>query len=124
MSFESILEGIVADCKGAVGLALMENDGIPIAQVGGHPDAGDPLIGDIASAGVEFGRIIGEITKASNALGGGGVSETVVTLERFTLIFCHVDDDVMLVMALAPDGNLGKARYLIRRSLVTIRQEF
>ncbi len=124
MSFESILEGIVSGCKGAIGLALMERDGIAIAQVAGHPDVEDPLNGEITSAGVEFGRIIGEITKASGALGGGAGSETVVTLEHFTLIFCHVDEDVMLVMALATDGNLGKARYLIRRSLVAIRQEF
>jgi predicted regulator of Ras-like GTPase activity (Roadblock/LC7/MglB family) len=124
MSFESILEGIVSNCKGAIGLVLMETDGIPIAQAEGHPGVEDPLRGDIASAGIEFGRIIGEITKASDALGGGAVSETVVTLERFTLIFCHVEEDVMLVMALATDGNLGKARYLIRRSLVAIRQEF
>ncbi len=83
----------------------------------------DLLHGDIGSAGVEFGRIIGDITKASDALAGGAVTETVVSLARFTLIFHNVDDDVMLVMALAPSGNLGKARYLIRRSMVTLRQE-
>ena len=104
-------------------LALVESDGILIVQVAGNAGPSDPLLGDMSAAGVEFSRILGEIDKASGALGGGAVSETVVTLARFTLIFHPVDDDVMLVMALEPDGNLGKARYLIRRSLMAIRQE-
>jgi hypothetical protein len=35
-----------------------------------------------------------------------------------------VDDDYFIVLALLPDGNLGKARYLIRRHLPAIREEF
>ncbi len=30
---------------------------------------------------------------------------------------------MVLGVALAPDGSLGKARYLIRRNLIAIRQE-
>ena len=123
MNFESILESIARECRGVLGIALMERDGIAIAQVQGQIPDTDVLDGDIGSAGAEFGRIIGEIDKASDALGGGAAVETVVGLSRFNLIFHHVDDDVMLVMALATDGNLGKARYLIRRNLLAIRQE-
>ena len=65
---------------------------------------------------------IDEIRKASDSLGGGAVKETVVLLSRFTLVFRPVDEDVSLVLVLAPDGNLGKARYLIRRQLLAIRQ--
>ena len=74
-----------------------------------------------ADAGVEFGRILDEIRKASDALGGGALRETVVSLARFTLVLHSVDDDTFLVMALLPDGNLGKARYLLRRHLPAIR---
>ena len=123
MSFETILEGIVRDGSGVLGVALMQSDGIPIVQAQAAGGASDPLRGDIGAAGVEFGRIVGDITKASDALGGGEVKETVVSLARFTLIFHSVADDVLLVMALHPDGNLGKARYLIRRNVLAIRQE-
>jgi predicted regulator of Ras-like GTPase activity (Roadblock/LC7/MglB family) len=81
-----------------------------------------PLAEDIAIAGVEFGRILDEIRKASDSLAGGAVQETVVLLSCFTLVFRPVDEDVFLVLVLAPDGNLGKARYLIRRQLLAIRQ--
>ena len=44
-------------------------------------------------------------------------------LSRFTLIFHNVDEDTFVVVAIAPDGNLGKARYLLRRHLIEIRAE-
>ncbi len=51
------------------------------------------------------------------------MTEVVVNLSRFILIFHSVDDETFLVVAIAPDGNLGKARYLIRRQLSLLRQE-
>ncbi|MAG29813.1 MAG: hypothetical protein CL908_02830 [Deltaproteobacteria bacterium] len=123
MSFESILQTIVNDCGGGWGAALMGLDGIAIEQVRATDEAGDPLDGDVTSAGIEFGRIIGDMTKASDALGTGSLKEAVIALAQLTLIFHAVDEDLVLVLALRPDGNLGKARYLIRRSLTEIRAE-
>lgn len=125
MSFESILQSIVDECGGGLSAALMSLDGIPIEQVRarGNNVIADPLRGDVTSAGIEFGRILGDMTKASDALGTGNLEEAVVSLERVKLIFRGLDEDLMLVLALAPDGNLGKARYLIRRSVTAIRDE-
>jgi len=125
MSFEKILQTIVDECGGGRGAALMGLDGIAIAEASSSAgvDADDPLAGDVSSAGVEFGRILGEMTKASDSLGTGSVREAVLSLARATLIFRAVDEDLVLVIALHPDGNLGKARYLIRRHLAEIRAE-
>jgi predicted regulator of Ras-like GTPase activity (Roadblock/LC7/MglB family) len=124
MSFQTILREVVENCGGGIGVALMGNDGIPIDQVLSNSDAARTLEEEFGAAGIEFGRILDEIRKASNALGGGELRETVVTLERFSLIFHGVDDEYFLVLALLPDGNLGKARYLLRRYLPAIRDEF
>jgi predicted regulator of Ras-like GTPase activity (Roadblock/LC7/MglB family) len=121
MIFQPTLRAIVDGVHDAVGVALMGSDGIPIDQVIGTTDAGRVLEEEFSAAGVEFGRILDEIRKASDALGGGPLRETVVALARFTLILLTVDDDTFLVMALLPDGNLGKARYLLRRHLPAIR---
>lgn len=123
MSFESILRTIVDECGGGVGAVLMGVDGIPIEQVvtGRVPEG--PLQEDIATAGVEFSRILDEIRKASDALGGGPAEETVVVLARMSLVFRPIDEETFLAVVLLPDGNLGKARYLIRRHLLAIRQE-
>lgn len=122
MSFAGLLREIVEGCGGGIGAVLMGSDGIPIEQVVAGPIPQGPLADDLATAGVEFGRILDDIRKASDALSGGGVHETLVVLDRFTLLFRIVDGDIFLVLVLAPDANIGKARYLIRRQLSAVRQ--
>jgi predicted regulator of Ras-like GTPase activity (Roadblock/LC7/MglB family) len=125
MSFDSILRGILNECGGGLGIALMGNDGIPIVQITARLPNGvsNPLGDEIGTAGVEFARILSEIQKASAALDAGPMSETVISLARFQLHFRQVDEDVILVLALSHDGNPGRARYLVRRSLVALREE-
>jgi predicted regulator of Ras-like GTPase activity (Roadblock/LC7/MglB family) len=125
MSFETVLQMIVDECGGGRSAALMGLDGIAIAEARASAgvDDDDPLDGDVTTAGIEFGRIIGEMTKASDSLGTGHVRESVLSLDRSTMIFHTVDEDLILVLSLHPDGNLGKARYLIRRGMPEIRAE-
>jgi predicted regulator of Ras-like GTPase activity (Roadblock/LC7/MglB family) len=123
MSFEPTLQKMIDGCSGAVGIALMGSDGIAVAEL----QAPDPdlsvLDGETGAAGVEFGRILDEVRKASDALGGGRLEEVVVGLARFTLVFRAVDDELFLVVALAQGGNLGKARFLMRRHLLELREQ-
>jgi predicted regulator of Ras-like GTPase activity (Roadblock/LC7/MglB family) len=123
VSFAAILRQIVDACGGGMGAALMGNDGIAIEQVSARQAGSSSLAEDIATAGTEFSRILEDIRKASDAVAGGAVVETTVRLSRLTLIFHAVDEETFIVLALAPDGNVGKARYLIRRQLLALRQE-
>ena len=125
MTFERILQAIVDECGGGFSVALMGLDGIAITQVVASQGVAsdDPLAGDVTLAGIEFGRIQADMTKASDALGTGQMRETIIALDSVTLLFQAVDEDLVVVLALHPDGNLGKARYLIRRSLVDLRAE-
>mgnify|MGYP003406783696 CR=1 FL=1 len=123
MSFEPTLQKMIDACPGALGVALMGSDGIAVAE----SQAPDPdlsvLDGEVGAAGIEFGRILDEVRKASDALSGGRLEEVVVGLARFTLVFRAVDDELFLVVALAPGGNLGKARFLMRRHLLELREQ-
>ena len=123
MSFESILQKIIEDNRHVIGVALMGNDGIPIVHVEGENAIDSPLGEDLSAAGAEFGRILGDIHKASDSLGGGLVNEVVIGLSRFTLLFREIAEDVVLVLALGPEGNLGKSRYRMRRFEREIRDE-
>jgi len=123
MSFRSILRSIVEECGGGLGAVLMGADGIPIEEYVTDRIPEGPLQEDIGSAGVEFSRILEEIRKAADALGGGAVHETVVSLARMSLVFRPIDAETFLALVISTDGNLGKARYLIRRHLLAIRQE-
>jgi predicted regulator of Ras-like GTPase activity (Roadblock/LC7/MglB family) len=123
MSFEEILRGIVDRCSGALGAALMGTDGISIEQVSAGALPSGALAEDLGNAGVEFGRILDDVRKASDALTGGPLRETIVVLTRFQLVFRALDEETLLVVVLSPDGNLGKARYLIRSSLDDLMRE-
>ena len=123
MSFASILRTIVEECGGGVGAALMGTDGIPIDQYTADTSEAEQLETDVTTIGIEFGRILLDIRKASDGLDGGALDETIIELARFTLVFRPIDSEYFLLLVMAPDGNLGKARYLIRRHMLAIRQE-
>ncbi len=123
MSFESILQSIVDDCGGGVGAALMGADGIPIEQVLSVSAPVGVLDEEVSTVGIEFGKILQDIGKASDSLEGGALQETIVSVSNFILLFRIVTKEYFLVVVLSPDGNLGKARYLIRKNLLVIRQE-
>jgi len=123
MNFEPTLQKMIHGVSGALGIALMGSDGIPIAEV--QPEvpesAGDGT--EAAAAGVEFGRVLDEVRKAADGLGAGRLEEAVVGLARCWLLFRTVDDELFLVVALEPRGNLGKARFLMRRHLLELRDQ-
>lgn len=122
MSFASLLREIVEGCRGGLGAALLGTDGMPIEQVVSE-SAPETLGEDLATAGVEFGRILADVRKASDALAGGSLLDLTVRLSRMSFVFCGVDDETFVAVAVAPDGNTGQARYLIRRQMPALRAE-
>lgn len=122
MSFASLLREIVEGCRGGLGAALLGFDGMPIEQVVAE-DAPEALADDLGTAGVEFGRILADVRKAADALAGGSLLDLTVRLSRMSFVFCGVDDDTFVAVALSPDGNTGQARYLIRRQMPALRAE-
>ena len=122
MSFAAILASVLDQCDGELGVALMGLDGVPIHVLRPTKSSmrDDPFEGDVTLAGVEFGPILKEMGRAADRLAAGRVRETVIRLDRATLLCQRVDEGTWLVLALAPDGNVGKARFLMRRSLLAL----
>ena len=118
MSFETILRGIVTQCPGCIGAALMGSDGIPIAEVGGVREADE-----VSLLGVEFGRVLDEARKVAATVNGGELEEFVVAMGRAQVVLRVIDRETFLVLALEPSGNLGKARYLLRRHALDVREQ-
>ena len=123
MNFEPILRKMVDGVSGAIGIALMGSDGIPIAELYAPGVDAAAAEGEVTAAGVEFGRILDEVRKAADSIGAGRLEETVIGLARYWLLFRVVDEDLFLVVALEPRGNLGKARFLMRRFLLDLQQQ-
>ena len=123
MSFASILQEIVDGCGGGLAAALMGADGIPIEQVEASGEDRESPSNGIDVLGVEFGRILDEMRKASDSVSGGALEEVSIRLANFWVLMRVVDEETYLVLAIEPDGNAGKARFLMRRQLMALRDE-
>ncbi len=121
MSFDVMLHAILEDCGEGLGVALMGPDGIPIEQV--EVAGADGVALDPVAVGVEFGRILNETRKAAESVGAGELAELAVRATGFWLVLRMVDEENFLLLALDPDANLGKARFVLRRHAAIIRAE-
>ena len=117
MSFEGILRGIVDQCHGCLGAALMGADGIPIAEVGGSRESDE-----VTLLGVEFGPVLDEARKVARVVNGGEMEELAIAMANTQVVMRAVDRETFFVLALDQDGNVGKAKYLLRRALVDVRE--
>jgi predicted regulator of Ras-like GTPase activity (Roadblock/LC7/MglB family) len=121
MSFATTLHKIVDGCGGGLAAALMGPDGIPIAQAAAS-DAGAGAADEAAVLGVEFGRLLDEMRKASDAVEAGAVEEVAVRLARSWVLLRAIDPETTLVVTVRAEGNSGKARFLMRRHLLELRE--
>lgn len=121
MSFASILQQIVEGCGGGRAAVLMGSDGIAIAQAGAAEDV--EAAEETSVLGVELGRILDELRKVADSAGTGALGELQVRFGRAWVLLHPVDEETYVVLALAPHGNLGKARFLLRRHRLALRDE-
>jgi predicted regulator of Ras-like GTPase activity (Roadblock/LC7/MglB family) len=109
--FKEILQDLVDRTDGGVAGLLMASDGIAIDQY----SRGDGPF-DIESVGMEYSVVLKGVQRAAEMLDAGSTEEVSVQTERLTTIVRMLSDEYFVALAVAPGGNLGKARYLLRVS--------
>jgi predicted regulator of Ras-like GTPase activity (Roadblock/LC7/MglB family) len=107
--FQENLKRLVAETEGGVAGLLMGFDGIAVDSYSA-PSSGI----DINTVGMEFSFILTQVRKASEILEVGGVNEVAIRCENLTIIMRVVSKEYFLALALKPEGNFGKGRYLLR----------
>ena len=120
MTFREILARIVDPTPGAIAGAIMGADGIPLEEYG---DGGSV---DLNAVAVEFHAVLEQAAKVSGLLYGsseGSLEELVLRTSHHQLLFRQIDSEYFVVIALGPDGMLGKARYLLTSLLCTLQEE-
>ncbi len=118
MSFREHLEQICRDVDGAVACSLMGVDGI---EVDTHVNDGGDL--DLKSLLVEYSGVLRSAKDAAEAHAAGGVAEIAIATEKLVAVVRTVSPEYFMVVALTPDGNFGKARYLLRVTAPKLRSE-
>ncbi len=119
MAFREHLQDVCKSVEGAIACSLMGVDGI---EVDTHVAAeGDDL--DVKSLLVEYSSVLRSARDAAELHQAGGVSEFSVNTDRLVTVARIVSPEYFMVVALRPEGNYGKARYLLRVTAPKVRSE-
>ncbi len=107
--FKEALREIVDKTDGGIAGLLMDSSGIALETY-----SKDDAPFDITTIGVEFSVVVGSIKRASEMLEAGAAREVAIATERVVTLIRMLSDSYFLAIALRPEGNFGKGRYLMR----------
>ena len=78
---------------------------------------------DVQTVCMELAHVIAQIRRTANSAHIGALREMRVKTDKVAMLIQMVTDDYFLVFGVPPDGNLGKARYLLRMLAPQIRAQ-
>lgn len=107
--FAETLRKVVDNVDGGIAAVVMGLDGIPVET---YVRQNDRI--DVTTVGMEFSFILTQVRKAGESLQVGGLEELAVKAQNLMLICRMISPQYFIAVALAPEGNFGKARYLAR----------
>lgn len=118
--FKEALETILERTEGSLGALIMGIDGIAVERL--LKEAGQEANLDVAAA--EFTSLVRSAQKAGKDTGLGNLRELMISLDDAVLIMRLLGQDYFVVLAISPDGNLGRARFELRKAELQLKQEF
>lgn len=110
--FQAMLREVVEGTDGAIAGLLMGFDGITVDS---YARKDGPLGADgLEALGSEYSQILGQIKQAAQALELGEAREVAVSAENMTTVIRLLNESYFIALAMKPNGNFGKGRYLLR----------
>lgn len=107
--FKESLQEIVEGTEGAIAGLLMGFDGIAVESwTRGETDL------DIQTIGMELSVVLKDIHRAAEQLETGDAREVAIQAERLTTVVRMINPEYFVALALRPEGNFGKGRFLLR----------
>jgi predicted regulator of Ras-like GTPase activity (Roadblock/LC7/MglB family) len=118
MGFKENLTAICSALPETFVVTLMDHDGISVDSVSSHQSDID-----INAYFVEMTGVFSQAVRSAEQMQTGAVSELVLKSDRVTVVLRPVGDGYYLTLAMPPNGNTGKARYLLRITAPKLLQE-
>jgi predicted regulator of Ras-like GTPase activity (Roadblock/LC7/MglB family) len=107
--FRDALAEIVEKTEGGVAALIMDSEGIAVESY-----SRDGAALDITTIGIEFGVVLGAIKRAAESLEAGNAQEVAIGTDKMIALIRTLGDSYFLAVAIRPDGNFGKGRFLMR----------
>lgn len=107
--FKEAIRAVVDGTEGGLAGILMDFEGIAVDSYA-KPEV--PF--DINSVGAEYSVIVKSIQRAAESLEAGGAKEVAIQSEKVTTLIRIINGEYFLAVAMSPDGNFGKGRFLMR----------
>src|SRR4030081_2264544 len=118
--FKEALQTIVEKTDGSLGALIMGADGLSVEKF--FTEAGAEANLDVAAA--EFTSLVRNARRSGDGFGSGGLRQLGGALGSVTLVMRLFNKDYFAVLALKPDGNLGRGRYELRKAELKLAKEF
>lgn len=116
--FREAIQSVVEGVDGGLAGMLVDFEGIPVESYS-REDAEF----DIEAVGAEASVLVKSIQRATEMLDAGDTTEVSIRSEKMVTLIRVLNDTYFLALTLKPEGNLGKARYLLRVSAPALLQE-
>ena len=120
MTFIQSLTEIVDRIEGCAGAVILGIDGIPIERY--MPDL-DPEM-DLDLVATELTTLLRHSMRVAADTELGGMRETMFNTDRQTFLLRPITEDYFLLLALNPGGNVGRARFELRKVQLALEAEF
>lgn len=116
--FQAVLKEVVDNTEGGLATLLMDFQGVAVDSYS-KPNA--PF--DIQTIGAEFSVVIKSIQRAAQMLEAGPTAEVAIQAEKMITLIRVVNESYFVAFSMAPDANIGKARYMLRTRLPALLKE-
>jgi predicted regulator of Ras-like GTPase activity (Roadblock/LC7/MglB family) len=114
--FAEMLQEAVGRVQGAEAAVLMGFDGILLDLHSENVEA------DVESMGMEFSVLLAEVRKAAELMSAGTASEMTLRTDKMLAVLRVVNEEYFVAMTLLPEGNIGKARFVLRTMVTTMNE--
>src|SRR5581483_11572873 len=123
MAFLPHLESVVTQVDGAIACSVMGFDGIAVETYQAPSSADLAANLDINTAWVEYGNTLSQLKSGAELLKTGAVAEVSVNTDKLITLMRMVTPEYFVVLAIKPEGNYGKGRYVLRVTAPKLKAE-
>jgi len=118
MSFRDILREVVENVDGAVSSMIIASDGIPVEEY-----CSEKMM-DLNDLGAEVSSMIKDVETAARELSLGEAREFSIISDLVGILMRKINDGYYLGLVIKADGNYGKGRFVLKKTVPRLESEF